>query len=91
MLPTQQILSQLSIANELLESAKEANFELKGFQMKALDEQLRRPRRVRVAAIQNKIVISTSATVQQQRDAIHNRVRKLGKFTKEKSLKLHRF
>lgn len=68
---------QLSISNELLETAQEEGFELKGFQLKALEEQCRRPRKVRVAAIQNKIVISTSAPIVQQRDAIHNRVGKM--------------
>jgi beta-ureidopropionase len=63
----------------LLEAAQSANFELKGFKMQALDEQCRRPRRVRVAAIQNKIVISTSAPIIQQRDAIHTRVIELQK------------
>ncbi|KAL3068065.1 hypothetical protein niasHT_038055 [Heterodera trifolii] len=70
-------LQQLSIAQRFLDSAQEANFELKGFQMVAQEEQCRRPRKVRVAAIQNKIVLSTSAPVQAQRDALHQRVGKM--------------
>uniref|UniRef100_A0A183BRR6 CN hydrolase domain-containing protein n=1 Tax=Globodera pallida TaxID=36090 RepID=A0A183BRR6_GLOPA len=70
-------LQQLSIAQRLLDSAQEADFELKGFQMVAQEEQCRRPRKVRVAAIQNKIVLSTSAPVQAQREALHHRVGKM--------------
>ncbi|KAL7074285.1 hypothetical protein ACQ4LE_006397 [Meloidogyne hapla] len=65
---------QLSLSNDLLESSVGSGFEIKGFQIKALEEQCRRPRRIRVAAIQNKIVLPTSAPIVQQRDAIHQRI-----------------
>uniref|UniRef100_A0A914KL39 CN hydrolase domain-containing protein n=1 Tax=Meloidogyne incognita TaxID=6306 RepID=A0A914KL39_MELIC len=65
---------QLSLSNDLLEASMSNGFEIKGFQIKALEEQCRRPRRVRVAAIQNKIVLPTSAPIVQQREAIHQRI-----------------
>lgn len=65
---------QLSLSNDLLEASMSNGFEIKGFQIKALEEQCRRPRRVRVAAIQNKIVLPTSAPIIQQREAIHQRI-----------------
>uniref|UniRef100_A0A914P1X2 CN hydrolase domain-containing protein n=1 Tax=Panagrolaimus davidi TaxID=227884 RepID=A0A914P1X2_9BILA len=42
--------------------------------MKAQVEQCRRPRKVRIAGIQNKIVLPTTAPVPEQRDAIFRRV-----------------
>jgi len=41
-------LRQLSLSNDLLEASMSNGFEIKGFQIKALEEQCRRPRRVGV-------------------------------------------
>lgn len=57
--------------------ADEQNFHLDGYRFEASSEQLRPPRLVKIAAIQNSIVEPTDAPVQQQRDAIHKRVGQL--------------
>nr|XP_054747952.1 beta-ureidopropionase-like [Lytechinus pictus] len=50
------------------------NFEVKGYQIGAGQEQLRSPRLVRIGLIQNKIVLPTTAPVKEQKDAIHKRI-----------------
>uniref|UniRef100_A0AC35G9Q2 Antitoxin VbhA domain-containing protein n=2 Tax=Panagrolaimus sp. PS1159 TaxID=55785 RepID=A0AC35G9Q2_9BILA len=67
-------LPQLAIDSSITENAKENNFQILGYQMKAQVEQCRRPRKVRIAGIQNKIVLPTTAPVPEQRDAIFRRV-----------------
>lgn len=57
--------------------ADEQNFHLDGYRFSAHAEQLRPPRLVKVAAIQNQIVEPTTAPIAQQRDAIHKRVGQL--------------
>ncbi|KAK3753600.1 hypothetical protein RRG08_010019 [Elysia crispata] len=52
------------------ELAKAKEFELKGYACDAAIESTRSPRVVRIAGIQNKIVLSTSDPVSDQRDAI---------------------
>ncbi|KAF8364479.1 upb-1 [Pristionchus pacificus] len=51
--------------------------ELKGYRIPAAPEQMRAPRLVKVAAIQNAIVLPTTAPIKDQRDAIHKRVGEL--------------
>jgi len=70
-------LPQLAFDSDLLEQAREKDFDLQGYEIKALPEQCRRPRKVRVAAIQNKIVLPTTVPVCEQRHAIHQRVGEL--------------
>ncbi|XP_014212563.1 beta-ureidopropionase-like [Copidosoma floridanum] len=49
--------------------------ELKGFKIGgAIEEQLRPPRIVRVAVIQNSIVLPTTEPIREQRDAIHKKI-----------------
>ncbi|KAI1719976.1 carbon-nitrogen hydrolase domain-containing protein [Ditylenchus destructor] len=67
-------LPQLAFSNDILDQAKEKNFDLQGYIIKAQPEQCRRPRKVKVAAIQNQIVLPTTAPVCEQRHAIHDRV-----------------
>ncbi|KAE9552574.1 hypothetical protein FO519_004231 [Halicephalobus sp. NKZ332] len=67
-------LQQLAIDSSVLDLAKDNDFQISGYVVKAQEEQLRRPRRVKVAAIQNKIVLPTTAPVVEQREAIHRRV-----------------
>lgn len=50
------------------------DFELKGYIFESEKEQLRTERRVRVAVIQNGIVLPTTAPVEDQRHAIYERV-----------------
>jgi beta-ureidopropionase len=67
----------LKFDEELEKLADEQNFHLDGYSFQAFPEQIRPPRIVRVAAIQNQIVEPTTAPVEKQRDAIHERVGKL--------------
>ncbi|KAH7727435.1 Beta-ureidopropionase [Aphelenchoides avenae] len=68
-------LQQLAFDHQLLEFANQNEFDLVGYAIKAEAEQLRRPRKVKVAAIQNQIVLPTTEPVGDQRDAIHRRIR----------------
>uniref|UniRef100_A0A7E4UUN6 Beta-ureidopropionase n=1 Tax=Panagrellus redivivus TaxID=6233 RepID=A0A7E4UUN6_PANRE len=63
-----------AVDTSVLQIANDNNFQLQGYVIKAAPEQLRRPRHVRIAAIQNKIVLPTTAPVAHQRDAIYDRV-----------------
>jgi beta-ureidopropionase len=64
----------LEFDDELKKTALEQRFQIDGCRFSAASEQLRPPRIVRVAGIQNSIVEPTDAPVAQQRDAIHKRV-----------------
>ncbi|KHJ99645.1 hydrolase, carbon-nitrogen family [Oesophagostomum dentatum] len=65
---------ELEIPKEAKEIAEKNNFDLRGYVITAEPEQLRAPRKVRVAAIQFAIVLPTSAPVEEQRKAIHQKV-----------------
>lgn len=54
--------------------AEENDFEAKGYAFFAQAEDLRRPRTVRVAAVQNRIVAATTEPVHVQRAALHDRI-----------------
>ncbi|CAD5211993.1 unnamed protein product [Bursaphelenchus okinawaensis] len=69
-----KILQKLKFPDEANQLAEKEGFELSGYKFEATPEQLRRPRIVRVAGIQNQIVEATDAPVASQRDAIHQRV-----------------
>lgn len=56
----------LELPSEVTDIASKHDFEVKAFQMDAGKEQLRPPRTVRIGLIQNKIVLPTSAPVQEQ-------------------------
>lgn len=64
----------LELPSEVTDLASKHDFEVKAFKMGAADEQLRPPRIVRVGLVQNKIVLPTSAPIQEQRDALHQRI-----------------
>lgn len=70
-------LRPLKFSDELKQLASEQNFHLDGYKFEASPEQLRSPRLVKVAGIQNGIVDPTDAPIQQQRDSIHKRVGQL--------------
>lgn len=57
---------KLSIPVEAEEFAKEKNFEIKGYVFDAKAEDIRPQRLVRIGAIQNQIVESTSASITAQ-------------------------
>lgn len=55
--------------------AQANGFEIKGYRFTARAEELRQPRVVRVGAIQNSIVLPTTAPIEQQRDGIWNKLK----------------
>jgi len=65
---------KLKFSSTILEAAKSKDFDLAGFAFSAADESTRAPRVIRVAGIQNKILLPTTAPVNKQRDALHRRV-----------------
>uniref|UniRef100_A0A0N5A2H5 Beta-ureidopropionase n=1 Tax=Parastrongyloides trichosuri TaxID=131310 RepID=A0A0N5A2H5_PARTI len=67
-------INKLSFNDEVLQLCHDNNFEIKGFQIDAEKEQLRPPRLVKIAAIQNAIVEETTAPIALQRESIHNKV-----------------
>ncbi|CAJ0582452.1 unnamed protein product, partial [Mesorhabditis spiculigera] len=67
----------LEIPAKALDAAEKASFEIKGFTVEAQREQLRAPRKVRIAAIQNAIVLPTTYPIAEQRHAIFMRVEQL--------------
>ncbi|KAK3882854.1 hypothetical protein Pcinc_012787 [Petrolisthes cinctipes] len=67
-------LETLSFSEEALNVANKYNFELKGFKITAGQEHLTPPRIVRIGVIQNSIVEDTSAPVDEQRNALHQRI-----------------
>ncbi|XP_071447916.1 beta-ureidopropionase isoform X2 [Hetaerina americana] len=68
-------LLSLELPEKALSLAGENNFDIAGYKFTALQEELRSPRIVRVAAVQNKIVLPTSDPIEKQRDAIHNKIK----------------
>lgn len=66
--------NQLKFTEETITLAKEVDVELKGYFFTARKEDLRRPRIVRVAAIQNTVDIPTTAPIHVQRDALHEKI-----------------
>jgi len=72
-----EALQPIQLSDAAKEFSKSENFELAGYVIGAAKEQLRQPRLVRVAAIQNEIVLPSTACVVEQRAAIHSRIAKL--------------
>jgi beta-ureidopropionase len=58
--------SKLEFSQEVIEEANAKKVELAGYKIHAGPEQLRKPRIVRIGAVQNKIVLSTTAPVAEQ-------------------------
>ncbi|UXI15100.1 hypothetical protein NH340_JMT01043 [Sarcoptes scabiei] len=54
--------------------AKQNNFEIKGYRFDCPTEQTRLPRIIRVGLIQNRIVMPTTESVDNQRQALHKRI-----------------
>uniref|UniRef100_A0AC35FZM0 CN hydrolase domain-containing protein n=1 Tax=Panagrolaimus sp. PS1159 TaxID=55785 RepID=A0AC35FZM0_9BILA len=70
-------LPKLSINSSIIDFAKKNNFQIHGYQIGAQPEQLQPPRKVKIAGIQNRIVLPTNASIEDQRNAIFNRVGKM--------------
>uniref|UniRef100_A0A182R6X0 Beta-ureidopropionase n=1 Tax=Anopheles funestus TaxID=62324 RepID=A0A182R6X0_ANOFN len=64
----------LQFSEETISLAKDVDIELKGYVFSARKEDLRRPRIVRVAAVQNTVDIPTTAPIHVQRDALHEKI-----------------
>ncbi|XP_068094419.1 beta-ureidopropionase [Hyperolius riggenbachi] len=67
-------LKRLDLPSSALEAASQGSFELKGYIFDAAEEQLRKPRTVRVGLIQNKIQLPTTSPVAEQVHALHRRI-----------------
>ncbi|XP_033238522.1 beta-ureidopropionase isoform X2 [Drosophila pseudoobscura] len=64
----------LDLSDSATAIAQKHGFEIKGYRFTAREEQIRKPRVVRVGAIQNSIVLPTTAPIEDQRTAIWNKV-----------------
>jgi len=64
----------MEISEETQSKANEENFEVVGWKIGAQQEQLRQPRKVTLALIQNQIVLPTDAPVGNQISSLHSRV-----------------
>ncbi|XP_069817295.1 beta-ureidopropionase [Dendropsophus ebraccatus] len=67
-------LRPLNLPTCAVDSASQQGFELKGYAFDAAQEQLRRPRVVRVGLIQHKIQLPTTSPVAEQVNAMHRRI-----------------
>eukprot|EP01119_Soliformovum_irregulare_P025732 TRINITY_DN960_c0_g1_i4.p1 TRINITY_DN960_c0_g1~~TRINITY_DN960_c0_g1_i4.p1 ORF type:complete len:416 (+),score=107.15 TRINITY_DN960_c0_g1_i4:1176-2423(+) len=67
----------IELSSDLAQSAAKGNFEIKQFRLSANPEQLRPPRIVKVGLIQNAIVKPTNAPIQEQYQALQDRVEEL--------------
>jgi len=68
---------KLELSKEAIALSESLDFDLQGYEMAAKEEQTRAPKKVRIGAIQNAIVLPTDAPILKQRDAIFDRVTKL--------------
>lgn len=70
-------VSKLELPEGALKMAAHGNFELAGYKFDVQEEQMRRPRIVRIGAVQNKIVLPTSAPLASQLSALHGRIKEI--------------
>lgn len=54
--------------------ASENGFEIKGYRFAAKTERMRKPRLVKVGAIQNSIALATTEPIDKQRDALWQKI-----------------
>ncbi|XP_034104607.1 beta-ureidopropionase [Drosophila albomicans] len=73
----------LELPASSLTTAKENGFEIKGYRFTARPEELRKPRLVRVGAIQNSIALPTTAPIAEQREGIWKKVKAMIKAAAE--------
>ncbi|XP_031622262.1 beta-ureidopropionase [Contarinia nasturtii] len=69
--------NELKLEPKTLDIAQKNNFEVKAYSFDAKSEELRKPRIVRVAAVQHSIVLSTTEKIGAQRDAIVEKITKI--------------
>ncbi|XP_037809267.1 beta-ureidopropionase [Lucilia sericata] len=67
----------LELPEEAKNIATENGFELKAYRFPAKQEQIRKPRLVKVGAIQNSIVLATTEPIDKQREAIWKKITKI--------------
>lgn len=67
----------MKISDKATKLMKDNNFVVKSFEFQAKKEDLRKPKIVRIGAVQNSIVLPTSDPIYKQRDAIFEKVGKL--------------
>ncbi|XP_012516447.1 PREDICTED: beta-ureidopropionase isoform X2 [Propithecus coquereli] len=65
---------KLDLPSRAFEAASREDFELQGYAFEAAEEQLRRPRIVRVGLVQNRVPLPTDAPVAEQVAALHKRI-----------------
>ena len=65
------------MSDQSIELAKKHSFEIKGYSFDCPNEQLRAPRRVNIAAVQNSIAIDTTEPIENQRSAIYGKIEKM--------------
>lgn len=65
---------EIDLAETTKALADKNNFEVRGYSFSAQPEELRKPRIVRVAAVQNSIVKLTTDKIAIQRDALHAKI-----------------
>jgi dihydropyrimidinase len=66
-----------SVDSKAMRLSQENHFEIQSFKMYGLKEQSRTSRIVKIAGIQNKIVLPTNSPVKNQKQAIHERIDKI--------------
>lgn len=69
-----KVLRPFNVPKEAGQLAKDKEFEIQGYIFDAASESTRSPNIVRIGGIQNKIVLPTTAPVQDQRDALFKRI-----------------
>lgn len=68
---------EIELPDAAIQLGKVNNFDVKGYSFEAKKEDLRKPRIVRVGAIQNTIAVATTEPIHVQRDAIYEKVSKI--------------
>jgi beta-ureidopropionase len=66
------VQSKLEFSQDITEESNAKKVELAGYKIHAGPEQLRKPRTVRIGAVQHKIVLSTTAPVAEQVNGVVN-------------------
>jgi len=69
----------IQLADETKNLAEQYNFEVKGYSFQAKKDDLRKPRIVRVGAIQNAIVSRTTEPIHVQREALYTKIKTIVK------------
>ncbi|XP_076307008.1 beta-ureidopropionase pyd3 isoform X2 [Tachypleus tridentatus] len=70
-------LQNLDLPKSALKLALDNDFELQGYGIPAIPEEMRPPRVVRIGVIQNQVVLPTSAPIVSQRNALHCRIEQM--------------